>query len=292
MKKTGVLSVVRKLLSIIGQVSHSDILVRSMVELEGALKDQASYRQLLSSGRLRKSVVLSEPSWLDSSWLIFAPHPDDETLGMGGCMLLKRSAVDVIYFSDGEGLRNTANYDARLTRRKAESKKVYEQLGTDVDPIWMSLNLKDIEKYSENIDRVSETVESLPPSDIWFVPHFCEAPSDHRMTLDLVHHSLQNTPNNKRPRSVVLYSITSTFIPNTIVDISDVIEEKRCLNNIWESQITQLDYATIRFGLDQYNLIWGSRLPPYYTRPKKGAEIFLELEVSDFIELAKSFSIL
>jgi LmbE family N-acetylglucosaminyl deacetylase len=57
-------------------------------------------------------LITNETSYLPSkvspipngSWLVLAPHPDDETFGMGGALLLAKAAsipVDIIFVTDG-----------------------------------------------------------------------------------------------------------------------------------------------------------------------------------------------
>jgi LmbE family N-acetylglucosaminyl deacetylase len=77
--------------------------------------------------------------WLAGSALVVAPHPDDETLGCGGTIALRRAhgaAVDVVFLTDG-----TLSHRRRLPaadlagRRRREALDACAKLGVAADAV-------------------------------------------------------------------------------------------------------------------------------------------------------------
>ena len=69
----------------------------------------------------------------DGPWLIFAPHPDDETFGMGGSIIkAKEQGVDVhlVILTDGSLGGDPTNL---VETRKREVEEVSEILGVKSD---------------------------------------------------------------------------------------------------------------------------------------------------------------
>lgn len=67
-------------------------------------------------------------------WIVFAPHPDDETFGMGGALLLTAEQgieTHVIFMTDGaEG--GNGDKQALIAKRKEEARQATQKLGVQV----------------------------------------------------------------------------------------------------------------------------------------------------------------
>ncbi len=137
---------------------------------------------LLSLQRLRRESFNS--ALFEDAWVI-APHPDDEVLGCGGTILLKRrlgADVRVAFLTDG-----TASHGDRVDRRKlaehrkAEARNACQALGVARDRVFF-LDLPD-GRLSESVDECAAKLRELfvqSPSAQFFVPHRLENPSDHK----------------------------------------------------------------------------------------------------------------
>ena len=64
-------------------------------------------------------------------WLVFSPHPDDETFGLGGSLILasqQNVETHVVFVTDG-ALGGTTEQDSLVNCRKAEAKRAAVSLG-------------------------------------------------------------------------------------------------------------------------------------------------------------------
>jgi LmbE family N-acetylglucosaminyl deacetylase len=133
---------------------------------------------------------------LGRSAIVFAPHPDDESLGCGGTIIKKKMAgasVKVVYLTDG-GASHTLLPKEQLTMiRRSESLKAGRILGVD-DSRFLDFEDHNLSAYRfDAIDRVTEILDREKPEEI-FVP-YCREPLrqalDHRVANDIVAAALQ-----------------------------------------------------------------------------------------------------
>ena len=154
---------------------------------------------------IRKQQLASEPSLLPHSdlaaWtstVIFAPHPDDESLGCGGLTLHLRQRqlpVTIVFVSDGAMSHpNSRRYDraARVALRRDEALAACEILGVEAanvrffqypDTQVPRLHHPGFEAASE---RIRQLVTDLEASHI-LVPWRRDPHCDHRATWELCH---------------------------------------------------------------------------------------------------------
>ena len=171
----------------------------------------------------------------EGPYLIFAPHPDDETLGMGGTIALAAKegiAIYVVFMTNGDmggdpniRIEETNHATAVLTVKKN-----------------FYLNLKDrhvdTEKLPEKI--LIEIINTTQPKT-FFLPSFQEIHPDHRATTRKILNFLQ-----KRNFSftVWFYEINRQGEINCLIDISSVINVKKQAIDCYKSQQEILDYKT------------------------------------------------
>jgi LmbE family N-acetylglucosaminyl deacetylase len=126
----------------------------------------------------------SEPDLNEGAWII-APHQDDEVLGCGGTILLKRrfgADICVVFLTDGSSSHGDAVNRARLVElRKAEALNACRAMDVDSGRVFF-LGLTD-GRLMENVDRCAAELRKLFarfPANQFFVPHRLEPPSDHK----------------------------------------------------------------------------------------------------------------
>jgi LmbE family N-acetylglucosaminyl deacetylase len=115
--------------------------------------------------------------------LVFAPHPDDETLGCGGTIALKRgagSAVTIVVMTDGG--------DAV---RRDEAIAAAKTLGVDErDVVFFDYPDRALAAFiDEATRRVGDLIDALQPQEI-FIPYREDAHADHIATNRIVHAAL------------------------------------------------------------------------------------------------------
>jgi LmbE family N-acetylglucosaminyl deacetylase len=86
------------------------------------------------------AMPLCKSPWRRARWLVFAPHPDDETLGAGALlhqMAAEERLAGVIYLTDGSGSHPPGTPHLRSVRRR-EARRATSRLATHAAPIdWL-----------------------------------------------------------------------------------------------------------------------------------------------------------
>ena len=161
------------------------------------------------------------------SSLVFAPHPDDETFGLGGSILKltdSNQIVNVVMMTDG-----AAGGDAAV--RKNELLKATEALGVK-EVHFMGASDGDLQVNSINTKSVIDLIEKYMPDNIFF-PSPLEYHPDHRATAWLVWNALQSISFSG---SVFSYEIANQSPASMLIDISDVMERKLEIMRICKPQ--------------------------------------------------------
>lgn len=138
--------------------------------------------------RLRQTTKTFTPAEFAASALVVAPHPDDETLGCGGMIALKRrhgASVSVVVLSDGGRSHafsaQTSEYADLAAQRANECEAALACLGVPQSNV-MQLGLPDGNltlQQAEAVAALRPMIERLRPAQL-FVPHVDEPPEDHR----------------------------------------------------------------------------------------------------------------
>lgn len=167
--------------------------------------------------------------------LVFAAHPDDAEIGMGGT-IAKLSAnnlkVGIVDLTKGEmGTRGSAEIRQQEAIHSAIILKI---------KVRDNLNLSDgnINQSRENLLALVTSIRKYKPK-IVFAPFFNDRHPDHIQTARLVKDAMFFSGLQKietsdkdikqepyRPGKVFYYMQTYTFEPSFIVDISDHFDEK------------------------------------------------------------------
>ena len=180
--------------------------------------------------------------------VIIAPHPDDETLGVGGTIrrLIKNNVKVSILIVSGHmpPLYSKENYAKTIK----ESKKVFDYLGVS-DYEFLNIpatKLNEIPVADLN-GQVDKFVKKRKPDTI-FIP-FPDRHIDHRIIFDSG--IVASRPLNKdSARNVLLYEtlsethwnvpgVESTFSPDLFINIDDQIKNKLVALGMYKSQINK-----------------------------------------------------
>ncbi len=167
--------------------------------------------------------------------LVFAPHPDDETLGMGGTIALAVAAGKEVYLV----LATNGEQGGDHHVRQKEVVMAAQILG--INNIYY-LNIPDRGIFSTPFpeDRIVEIMSTIQPATL-FLPSFQEIHPDHRaLTWKLLLFFQQHNYKFQ----LWLYEINRHGEINHLVDISTVLETKEVAISCYRSQIEQLDYKS------------------------------------------------
>ena len=143
--------------------------------------------------------------------IVFAPHPDDETLGCGGAvrrMSLASSRVHIVVMTDGEGAPGGADDPDKLAlERRQEVISAAERLGVSADHVVL-LHLPDgsLDHHRERMTReVRAVLDSTDPAVV-FTPYRFDWHPDHHATSRAVADALRD-----RAKPVVVYEYVVWF---------------------------------------------------------------------------------
>jgi LmbE family N-acetylglucosaminyl deacetylase len=182
-------------------------------------------------------------------WLVFAPHPDDETFGMGGCLLKARNQqVDthVVFITDGALGGDGDDKAALIQERINEATLATSFLGVKTIHFFGEPD-RDLQVCDRLVAKIESLLQELKPQSIFF-PTPMEYHPDHRATAELVWQSVQNSLSFTG--SVYAYEISTLAPINLLIDTSEVAEEKYDAVNIYASQLTKAKYLALVQAID------------------------------------------
>ena len=204
--------------------------------------------------------------------LVVAVHPDDETLGCGGTLLKHKSQGDEIYWvvvtAPRKGDRPSFT-DEFIAKRDAMVDVVSQAYGFKETiklnlPTQMlhTLDLRDF------IQKISEVFKRIQPNIIYTM-FVNDVHSDHRMAFDAVYSC---TKSFRYPFIEKLYMMealsetefalsvpSKTFIPNVFVDITDFIDRKLEIMQLYPREIMQEPYPRSLSSMKALARVRGSR---------------------------------
>ncbi|MQY25125.1 PIG-L deacetylase family protein [Nocardia aurantia] len=134
---------------------------------------------------LRRLPEFDSAPWTDRPFVIVAPHPDDEVLGVGGIATMLAAAggeVRIVAVTDGESSHPgspTVTRAALAARRRHESRSAADALGIhDI----VRCGLPD-GAVSAHTDRLADLLSRhLPPGAVVAVPFAADGHPDHEAT--------------------------------------------------------------------------------------------------------------
>ena len=219
--------------------------------------------------------------------LAISPHPDDETIGCGGFLYLHagRSEIQIVTVYNGElggaleegPWRNDSEYMKRLVdARSAELDSVAQAINASVV---MRLGVGECagSPGRNEVIALRGVLERFRP-EIVLLPWFLDNHPHHRATNKLFAEAAHGV------QTMVLgYEIWELLVPNALLDITDVLNEKAELVKKFRSQLRTVDYVGYVEALAR------SRAFHYPVRDRMdgAVEAYLALPCSDYCDLAR-----
>lgn len=169
----------------------------------------------------------------EGPWLVLAPHPDDETFGLGGSLLLAKEKdipVTVVFVTLGERAGDPA-------KRREEALRAAEALGVREVKF---LKIPDRKVYEHRYFLMQKCKKLFKEKyKTIFLPSLFEFHPDHRATTLA---ALAVVPFWKE---VWLYEIARQGEINRLIDISQKFSAKERVMRLYASQIVQNRYLEI-----------------------------------------------
>ncbi len=181
--------------------------------------------------------------------LVIAPHPDDETLGVGGTIAKYTEQGDNVIVLTVAGHMPPLYSDEDYKITVTEAKKAYDILGIS-DSIFLDIPATMISEEPVHIfnKRIADIVNEYKP-DIVLCP-YPDRHIDHRLVFESTLVATRPVNAGREIEIIAAYETLSethwnaahiepNFTPNWVVDISDQIDRKLDALKCYESQIPQ-----------------------------------------------------
>lgn len=173
-------------------------------------------------------------------WLVFAPHGDDETFGLGGCLLKAADEgieTHVIVVTDGA---LGGDEDGLVARRRGEVERASGLLGLAGLRFWSEPD-RGLRVDGERRIRFAAAIRDLRPAAVFF-PGPLEVHPDHRATGMLAWSALQSLGAGEAIPAAISYEITALNPINLLIDITAQMERKHEAMAVYISQNSQNSY--------------------------------------------------
>lgn len=182
--------------------------------------------------------------------LVIAVHPDDETLGCGGTLLKHKANGDEVHWVIGTNIKESEGFKKDIIkRRKNEIEKVEKLYGFDsTHSLGLSTMRVDEYSMSELVRMISKVITDVQPN-ILFLPFKGDVHSDHRKIFEAAYSC---TKSFRYPFIRKIYMIETlsetefapstkedSFIPNVFVNISEFMDKKLEIMNVFASEMAE-----------------------------------------------------
>ncbi|MGA2184803.1 MAG: PIG-L deacetylase family protein [Bryobacteraceae bacterium] len=212
------------------------------------------------------------------SMLVIAPHQDDEIIGCGGALALQVRAgrgAFVVILQDGADGHDELGMERQdlVALRNEESRRAAAQLGIEA-PLF--LGYADL---TANMPAATEQLRRIIADrkvDAIFTPFVLDGHPDHRAANYILAGALRDIGWNVR---VFGYEVWGLAVPNVIVVIDDVMEQKLAMLSCFDFANKAVDYVQSTRGLNMYHSrLLGSGMCKY-------AECYFEIPRLEYVEL-------
>ena len=184
--------------------------------------------------------------------LVIAPHPDDETLGCGGSLMrFHHEGAELAWLIVTSVYENAGWSHDRLRRRDTEIAEVTKRIGfSEVVNLRLPATRLDTLPIGDLINHFAAVFKAFAPTQL-FLPSRSDAHTDHRVVFDA---AAACTKWFRYPsvRLVLAYETLSEtgsaidaepgFHPNFFIDISDFLESKLELMQIYGSEMGEFPF--------------------------------------------------
>lgn len=198
--------------------------------------------------------------------LVFAPHNDDEVLGVGGTIAKYAEDGHEVYVCEVTSGKD----QKRLANIKNEALSAHKVLGVK-ETYFLELpvvGLADIPTKELNT-AVNNVVQKIQP-DIAFIPHKGDMHVDHKMVAESAMVALRPV-NSPQLKAIYAYetlsetewnipSADNIFVPNVWIDITNTIDKKLGSMKCYQSQLYEFPHPRSLEAIDSLSKLRGSTI--------------------------------
>lgn len=184
--------------------------------------------------------------------IVISPHPDDETLGVGGTLLRRKAEGGSIAWLIVTTITVEGGWsEERIKERAREIQKVKKSYEFDeVYTLNFPTTLLDTVPMSGLVESVSDVFKTFEPEEV-FLPHPADIHTDHGVVFNAVSACTKwfRYPSVKRVLAYETLSETDfglgtdqDFRPNVFVDVTDFVAKKLSIMDIYESEVGEFPF--------------------------------------------------
>ena len=182
-------------------------------------------------------------------WLVFAPHADDETFGMGGTLLkAKAQGVETHLVVLTDGSQGGASDDL-VNVRLREVERAADLLGIKSIECWSEPD-RFLNVSQRVLQRAYQKLLQLIPKTVFF-PGPLEIHPDHRASAMLTWAALQKAKTQHIHPVPISYEIGVQNPINLLIDTTEQCAEKKEIMAIYQSQNKENNYPELVLSLDK-----------------------------------------
>lgn len=210
------------------------------------------------------------------SAMVFSPHQDDETLGCGGMIALKRQckgSVSVVFLTDGQSgvADHRLSRDQRVELRKQEAIAALAILGVEKSDVHFlnkpdgTLNHLSELQRQQTIDHLIQLLRDYQPQEI-YVPHRRDRHADHEATYELVQAAMMQLGLQATVRQYPVWILWKApllidlqvreLVGSKRLSIQSVAEQKRAAIAVYESQCQALPTGFLKRFMTGDEFFW------------------------------------
>lgn len=184
--------------------------------------------------------------------LVLAPHPDDETLGCGGCLLLHKKAGDtvkVVFLTNGAkgDFSGKDEPDHYIALRRKEAQSACASFGVGDIEFW-PFEDRCLADADGAVQKLADLLQTWRP-ELVYAPSPFEFHPDHRTAAFLLFDAVAISDFDF---DIALYEVNQPLKVNCLVDITEVAEEKYEIISVYESQLRESDFTELSRGLNRF----------------------------------------
>jgi N-acetylglucosamine malate deacetylase 1 len=209
--------------------------------------------------------------------LVFAAHPDDDVLGMGGTIALHARQGDdvcIVCVTDGSSTQYPDDADIRA-RKEGEAVAAAAALGVR-DYVHLDLPDMRLDTLAHvDVNRVVEEHVHVTGAELVYTVQ-PDVNRDHRALFDSVAVATRPTP-GQTVRRVLTYAPTSStewtpaptnwFVPNWFVDVSETMSQKLEAFACFETESRPFPHPRNAEGLEAHARFFGATVGCRYAEP-------------------------
>ena len=200
--------------------------------------------------------------------LCVAPHPDDETLGVGGTLLRRKAEGATVAWLIVTNISIESGWSSeRVEKRTEEIRRITQFYQFDeVYTLNFPTTQLDTIPMSGLVDAVSEVFTVFNPEEV-FVPHPADIHTDHRVVFDAVSACTKwfRYPSVKRVLAYETLSETDfglgtdlAFRPNVFVDVEHFLSRKLQAMDIYGSEVGEFPFPRSHLAIRALATIRGA----------------------------------